>query len=186
MHVLRVDKVYEIYKQLEEKHVLLSFKGMITSELLTTILQIMESKMEHMDEKPKVKRKVFNILVECLQNLYHHIDQEDRIHMPLEDKSALLMIAKREFEYEITTGNYMKAEDVQPLKEKLDLVNSMNKDELKAYYKQVLSEGSLSQKGTAGLGMIDIARKSGEKLDYNFSPINDTTTFFSLSVKIAE
>lgn len=181
-----MDKVYEIYKQLEEKNVLLSFKGMITSELLTTILQIMESKMDHIDEKPKVKKKVFNILVECLQNLYHHIDQDEVIYVPTEDKSALLMIAKHQSEYEITTGNYMKSSDVAPLREKLELVNSMDKAELKAYYKQVLSEGTLSNKGTAGLGMIDIARKSGQKLEYSFSPINDTTTFFSLAVKIAE
>lgn len=159
---------------------------MITSELLTTILQIMESKMDHIDEKPKVKKKVFNILVECLQNLYHHIDQEDFIHVPTEDKSALLMIAKSNSEYVITTGNYMKTSDVEALKGKLDLVNGMDKAELKAYYKQVLSEGSLSSKGTAGLGMIDIARKSGENLDYSFKPINDITTFFSLAVKIAE
>jgi vacuolar-type H+-ATPase subunit E/Vma4 len=181
-----VEKVFDIYKQLEEKNVLLSFKGMITSELLTTILQIMESKMDHIDEKPKVKKKVFNILVECLQNLYHHIDQEDFIHVPTEDKSALLMIAKSNSEYVITTGNYMKTSDVEALKGKLDLVNGMDKAELKAYYKQVLSEGSLSSKGTAGLGMIDIARKSGENLDYSFKPINDITTFFSLAVKIAE
>jgi hypothetical protein len=44
----------------------------------------------------------------------------------------------------------------------------------------------MSSKGTAGLGMIDIARKSGEKLEYDFQPINDKTTFFSLTVKIAE
>lgn len=181
-----MDQVYDIYKKLEEKNVLLSFKGMITSELLTTILQIMESKMDHIDEKPKVKKKVFNILVECLQNLYHHIDQEETVHVAQEDKSALLMIAKTEDSYVITTGNYMRKDDVAPLKDKLDLVNSMDKDELKAYYKQVLSEGAMSEKGTAGLGMIDIARKSGEKLDYDFMPINDKTSFFSLAVKIAE
>ena len=186
MQVVIVDKVYDIYKQLEEKHVLLSFKGMITSELLTTILQIMESKMDHIEEKPKVKRKVFNILVECLQNLYHHIDQDEVVHVPTEDKSALLMIAKNDSTYMITTGNYMSTSDVAPLKAKLDLVNGMDKDELKAYYKKVLNEGSLSSKGTAGLGMIDIARKSGENLDYTFVPINDKTTFFSLAVKIAE
>ena len=181
-----MNKIYEIYKQLEEKNVLLSFKGMITSELLTTILQIMESKMDHIEEKPKVKRKVFNILVECLQNLYHHIDQDEVIYIPTEDKSALLMISKKDGQYEITTGNYMRSDDVEPLKNKLDLVNSMDKAELKAYYKKVLSEGSLSSKGTAGLGMIDIARKSGKKLEYGFEPVNDKTTFFSLAVKIAE
>ena len=86
-----MSKIYDIYKKLEEKNVLLSFKGMITSELLTTILQIMESKMDHIDEKPKVKKKVFNILVECLQNLYHHIDKDETVHVAQEDKSALLI-----------------------------------------------------------------------------------------------
>lgn len=186
MHKNEVNQVYEIYKKLEERNVLLSFKGMITSELLTTILQIMESKMDHIDENPKVKKKVFNILVECLQNLYHHIDQDDFVHVPAEERSALLMIAKIGDSYQITTGNYMKASDVPVLKEKLDLVNGMDKEELKAYYKQVLSEGNMSSKGTAGLGMIDIARKSGEKLEYEFLPINDRTSFFSLTVKIAE
>ncbi|MBK7129578.1 MAG: hypothetical protein IPM74_06260 [Crocinitomicaceae bacterium] len=181
-----MNQIYEIYKKLEERNVLLSFKGMITSELLTTILQIMESKMDHIDENPKVKKKVFNILVECLQNLYHHIDQEDMVHVPAEERSALLMIAKNSNSYQITTGNYMKTSDVATLKDKLDLVNGMDKEELKAYYKQVLNEGSMSEKGTAGLGMIDIARKSGEKLEYEFLTINDRTSFFSLTVKIAE
>jgi len=44
----------------------------------------------------------------------------------------------------------------------------------------------MSEKGTAGLGMIDIARKSGKELEYNFSSLNDNLTFFSLSVKIEE
>lgn len=80
----------------------------------------------------------------------------------------------------------MESDEVPKLKEKLDLVNSMDKDELKTYYKQVLNEGQMSEKGTAGLGMIDIARKSGEKLDYNFLDVKDTTTFFSLAVSVPE
>ena len=181
-----MSQVYDIYKKLEERNVLLSFKGMVTSELLTTILQIMESKLEHIDEKPKTRKKVFNILVECLQNLYHHIDSDSTKNISKEERSALLMIAKTPTHYLITTGNYMESDEVPKLKEKLDLVNSMNKDELKTYYKKVLNEGQMSEKGTAGLGMIDIARKSGEKLDYNFLDVKDTTTFFSLAVSIPE
>ena len=59
---------------MEKNDILLSFKGAITSELLTSVLQIMENKMEDLNEAPKTRKKVFNVLVECLQNLYHHID----------------------------------------------------------------------------------------------------------------
>jgi hypothetical protein len=147
----------------------------------------MESKMDAYEEKPKVKRKVFNVLVECLQNLYHHIDKDiDTINVKDFDKSALLMIAKNKDNYQIMTGNYMETKNVNDLKSKLDLVNSLNKEELKAYYKEILNDGNRSEKGTAGLGMIDIARKSGQKLEYYFLEIDEKTSFFSLTVKIAE
>jgi hypothetical protein len=160
---------------------------MVTSDLLTTILSIMESKMVAYDEKPKVKRKVFNVLVECLQNLYHHIDKDATEEVKTTfDSSALLMIAKNVDDYQIMTGNYLETKNVEDLKSKLDLVNSMDKAELKAYYKEILNNGTRSVKGTAGLGMIDIARKSGQKLGYHFMEVDKEMTFFSLTVKIAE
>lgn len=181
-----MDTIYNIYKQLEEQNVILSFKGMMTSELLTNILQIMESKLDSFEERPKIKKKVFNILVECLQNLYHHIDEEDMGKASKNERNSLFMIAKTKSTYSITTGNYIRPNEVEALQNRLDLINGMNREELKTYYKKVLNEGTMSDKGTAGLGMIDIARKSGKKLEYSFSSINDNLTFFSLSVKIAE
>ncbi len=159
----------------------------MSSELLTTILQIMESKMDRFEDRPKIKKKVFNVLVECLQNLYHHIDENmDDINTEQNEMNSLFMIAKSDGDYTITTGNYMKPAEVGSLKEKLDLINGMSKEELKEFYKHVLNEGTRSAKGTAGLGMIDIARKSGQELEYEFTPINDNLTFFNLSVRIEE
>lgn len=182
-----VGNIFEIYKQLEERNVIISFKGVMTSEILTTTLQIMESRMDKLEERPKIRKKVFNVLVECLQNLYHHIDDDiDDKSTPQNKRNCLFMIARENAAYIITTGNYIKPEDSPILEEKLDTINGMTRDELKSYYKQVLNEGTMSDKGTAGLGMIDIARKSGKKLEYDLTPINENLTFFSLSVRIQE
>lgn len=178
--------IYELYKTMERENIMLSFKGIVTSELLTSVLQIMESKMEHIEQSPKVRKKVFNVLVECLQNLYHHIDPDDLktgdFH---ESDAALFMIARNVDSYEIKTGNYIPVHQVSGLRTKLELINSMSRDQLKEYYKEVLTGGEVSEKGTAGLGMIDIARKSGNKLDYEFLPIDSDDSFFCLNVKIA-
>ena len=171
---------------LEKRNVILAFKGVMTSELLTSILQIMETKMDNLSEAPKIRKKVFNVLVECLQNLYHHIDIEELEKGNKEENSSLFMIARSDKMYTITTGNYMKNNEVENLDEKLKLINSMDPSELKAYYKKVLSHGSMSDKGTAGLGMIDIARKSGKELKFDFHKVNEELTFFNLSVRIAE
>ena len=174
--------IFDFYDMMEKGNVLLSFKGEVTSELLTSVLQIMEHKMDKMDESPKIRKKVYNILVECLQNLYHHIDEDtsDEEH----DKTAFFMIRKENGTYSIMTGNYMLAENVDNLKNRLDTINNMTKEELKEYYKQVLNNGEMSAKGGGGLGMIDIARKSGNKLDYNFKPIDQNHSFFSLKVTV--
>ena len=99
--------IHDFYNMMEDGNIMLSFKGEVTSDLLTSILQIMESKMEVLDESPKIKKKVYNILVECLQNLYHHIDEDDTL-TAANEKSALFMIRKSDDgDYSIMTGNYI-------------------------------------------------------------------------------
>jgi L-cysteine desulfidase len=184
---MELGNIYNLYKTMEQENILLSFKGVVTSDLLTSVLQIMETKMDYLEESPKTKKKVFNVLVECLQNLYHHIDVNETTseqRMIIEQKSALFLIAKEGDLFNIRTGNYVDKESAKELSEKLDKINGMDKDQLKLYYQEVLNNGSLSDKGTAGLGMIDIARKSGNKLEYQLLDINEHTSFFCLNVKI--
>ena len=78
---------------MERNNILLSFKGEITSDLLTSILQIMENKMDNMQEEPKMKKKVYNVLVECLQNLYHHLDEITEVDSE-KIRSAIFTIGK--------------------------------------------------------------------------------------------
>ena len=174
---------FNIYDKMERNNILLSFKGDITSELLTSILTIMENKMENMQEEPKMKKKVYNVLVECLQNLYHHMDDVADAAGDV-NRSAIFMIGKVNNAYTITTGNYILSENVNGLRGRLDEVNALTKDELKEYYKKVLNNGEMSLKGGGGLGMIDIARKTGEKLEYNFLEIDNKVSFFTLNIKI--
>jgi hypothetical protein len=79
----------------------------------------------------------------------------------------------------------MLTKNVENLKSKLIRINGMTKEELKEYYKEVLNNDEFSSKGGGGLGMIDIARKSGQKLNFQFVPVDNNFTFFSLNIKIA-
>jgi len=183
---MALSNIYELYQTMERDNTMLSFKGVVTSDLLTSVLQIMESKLDHVEKSPKTKKKVYNVLVECLQNLYHHneeIGQSEGLDF-LFSKSALLMISKNSDLYEVKTGNYIAKHKSIELKQKLDDINALDKDGLRDLYKSVLNDGELSVKGTAGLGMIDIARKSGNKLEYDFMPVDDNYDFFCLNVKI--
>jgi len=176
--------IYDFYDKMERNNIILSFKGDITADLLSSILQIMESKLDNMGEDPKVKKKIYNVLVECLQNLYHHMDE---VTPDVNDKprAAIFMVGKVDGLFNIITGNYIKVENVDGLKKRIDEVNLLTKEELKEYYKAVLNNGQMSVKGGGGLGIIDIARKTGQKINYTFMPVDDRYSFFSLNLKIA-
>jgi predicted DNA-binding protein (UPF0278 family) len=186
---LKTLDIFDLYRQMESNNILLSFKGAITSELLSSVLQIMESKMEDLEESLKTRRKVFNVLVECLQNLYHHIDDFEvvgTIDEVTQKKSAIFLIAKNPTDYSILTGNFLLNENVEKLRGRIDLINSFDREELKEYYKTILNNGEMSSKGGGGLGFIDIAKKSGEKLEYNIIQLDEKYSFFTLIVKIEQ
>ena len=48
-----------------------------------------------------------------------------------------------------------------------------------------MKEGRLSEKGGAGLGFIDIARKTGNQLEFHFLPIDEGSSFFLLTSSIS-
>jgi len=181
--------LFEIYEDLKKRNIILSFNGDITPDLLTSILYVIEQKLDRYDETTKIKRKVFNVLVECLQNLYHHSDEDLEEEVIIDDDekskpSVIVMVAKNSDGYNILTGNMIPSENVGTLKNRLEEINDLSKDELKELYLATLTDGKRSRKGGGGLGFLEIARKSGRKLEFGIVPYNDQNSFFSLNVKI--
>jgi len=181
--------LYALYQRMHDNNIMLTFKGEVTFDLIDSILKIMEGRLEQLEDDRRTKKKVYNVLVECLQNLCHHIDfsdsetKENNEHDYLR-KSAILIIFSDDHAYHVATGNYITTENVDSLNNWLEEINSTTKDELRALYKRILDNEKFSEKGGGGLGFIDIARKSGQKLKYNFQKINDTYSFFSFQINI--
>lgn len=171
---------------MENNKVLLLFKGSFNAELLSSILQITENKLIVLNESRKVKKKIFNILVECLQNVYLHLDKMKNASLVSGDDSAIFILGKTEEDYLIITGNYVGKENCESLAKNLDYLKTLDNDQLKEKYREVLENEQYSEQGGAGLGLIDMLRKSGRRVEYTVKPYNDEFSFFSLVVKISQ
>ena len=177
--------VNEYYSTLNGGDVLMAFKGNISSELISKALEVVESRMDDYNENSKIRKKLYNVLVESLQNLFHHIEVlPDEMREEYESKFGILVISREASQYRISTGNFITLDKVDVLKNKIDKINSMGKEELKDMYKFILNHQRLSEKGGGGLGLVDIARKTANNLDYTFEKYNDTYYFFNLDVFI--
>jgi len=73
---------------------------------------------------------------------------------------------------------------VAELKTKLEHVNTLKGEEIELFYSMRLLNFEIDNSKEAGLGVIDLRMKSGNKLDYSFSKVNDSVSFFTLQVSL--
>jgi hypothetical protein len=177
----KLSYIGKLHKTLKNKRIILAFEGGFTQNLTKNILSMTENNMKGEDEM--VKKKVFNVMVECLQNICKYADEVEKPISTVQD--GIFMIGKNEEGYFLVSGNFINNKSIPELERKINEVNGLDKDGLKKLYKETLTTTELHEKGGAGLGLIDIARKSGQKLDYNFEQIDERISFYSLSTKIS-
>lgn len=176
--------INEYYKDLSEGDVLVAYKGSITSDMINEVLEAIEQKLEKAEEVGKTRKKIYNVLVESLQNLFHHIEEHPEGLEDIEPKFGIVAIAKDDGDYKVTTANFIHSSKIKHLKDKLDKINSLSREELKDMYKFILNHQKLSAKGGGGLGLVDIARKTGHKFDYAFYDYTGSYYFFRLTITI--
>jgi len=165
---------------MSQNNIILIYEGEFSQEITKSVLLMTEKSLDSSGEEVNIKKKVFNVMVECLQNICKHSDT----FQEKEEREAIFMIGKEASSYKITSGNFIYNENIEPLKQKLHHINTLDREGLKTLYKDLIRTNKLSEKGGAGLGFVDIARKSNQKLEYDFERVNDKLSFFSFATKI--
>ncbi|MDH5396883.1 MAG: SiaB family protein kinase [Cyclobacteriaceae bacterium] len=174
--------IYDLHQSMRSQSLILLYEGDFTQETIKSVLAMAERNMDSSAESSGTKRKVFNVMVECLQNIVKHSDE--LVKEGAEDSSAIFMIGKTDSEYSVMSGNPIKNVNIPIVQGKLDKVNALDKDGLKTLYKDIIRTTKISEKGGAGLGFVDMARKSGNPLGYEFHKTDDEYSFFCLKAKI--
>jgi hypothetical protein len=165
---------------MKTREITLVYEGEITHQITKAFSSLAESSMVKEEETGSVQRKVYHVMIECLQNISKHADSIKSNDLFFSGR-GIFMVSKADSEYSITTGNAIDNSKLESLRLMIDHINSLNKEELNELYMKQISEGQLSEKGGAGLGFIDIVRKTGRKLEYHFLEINENISFFILT-----
>jgi hypothetical protein len=171
------------YSKSRTGEIVIEYKGEITSDLITNLLEVAESKLDELETPSKIRKKLYNVLVESLQNLFHH-SEESPFEEDNKAKVGAIILTKNSDLFTLMTGNYTCLENKKKIIDRIEQINSLSKDELKQLYKMILNNEEFSEKGGGGLGMIDIARKTGNRLSYSFQNITDKKIFYQINTNI--
>lgn len=160
----------------------LSYRGSPTSEMIHALLELAELRLAVLEVRPGVRKKVIHVLIELLQNIFIH-----RIDFVSHEFNDFLFDLIREPKYFLViSGNFVRPSQAETLTQKLETYVSMEQEQRRKAYREVLGNGHFNEQGGAGLGLMDIVRKSDGNLTYEFIPVSEDKLFFLMKIYIRD
>ncbi len=162
-----------------DRKIIVSHIGELDQDKVNTISTLVETQMEYLGVSKSAIKKIFNIVIETLQNICIHGEKDNNGY-----QMTYFIIGKHNNEFTIFSGNIVNNSVAEKLNKRLNAIKSLGDSDLKRQYMDVLSNGELSSKGGAGLGFLTIALKSNNNIDFDFEMLNKEYSLFSLQSKV--
>ncbi|MBF0158835.1 MAG: hypothetical protein HQL58_04870 [Magnetococcales bacterium] len=179
-------KHFQIRELLYDQGVIFCYSGFMTEGILSGIGQAIKQKMTLESVDANTVRGVFSVFVEQMQNIIRYSAEREPEAQPEESvlSYGTLTIGREGEQFFVTCGNKIRRDDRPRLTEQLTVIQQLDRDGLKNLYKQILrGEPPPSSKG-AGVGFVDIARRSSRPIEFDFVELDQNYVFFSLRAVI--
>lgn len=170
----------EIKDLMNQNNIIMVYNGVFSQDVIKSILKCVEQELADQGVEELLKRKIFNVMVEMLQNVTKH-----QMEIASSELKPIFLMSDEAGQYGLITGNFIAIDKIDKLKSQIDKINQLDAAGLKALYKEARLNSRISDVGGAGLGFIDMARKTGNPLEYDFVTINHTNyQYFTLKTKL--
>lgn len=168
----------QMYNIMRQNGVLLLYRSNFMQESMLPVLSMIEHNVGLYQPNRFKQKSTLYILVEMFQNIMKHAAIQDQ------KQDGVLVLARYNQKFVISTGNYIENEKLPKLKEHLEEINSLDEGGLQKLYKQELLKNTKHIKGGAGLGLIETARYGNPPYKYSFEPAHDNYSFFTLLIEV--
>ena len=180
-----VYKVYELYQALEDDSLSLFYLGDVSDSITEKLVALNDKRMSEQNGGVKMSRKISFLIAECFQNVIRHQEQ------PLDNAekkhgASMFMIRHLDQQFAVASVNLVRNDKVQPLQLKLGNLSRLNSTDLRKMYLDILPGGEYSDKGGAGLGLIEMARRSGQQFQYDFEQQESAQSLFFFQLQLQD
>jgi len=180
-------ELFDFRNVITKQGIIFCYSGYITEPVLTGIGEALKQKLYLEEADKTTMRNIFAIFVEQMQNVIRYSAEReppDAADDENELRYGILNIGMENEKFFVTCGNKILRNDVERLSGRLGDLQEMSSDDLKALYKQKLRSPTEETSKGAGVGFIEIARRSSEIIDFGFMDIDDKHAFFALKAYV--
>jgi len=179
----------------EKLNIKVIYNGPMWEDGVKGLAEMVKTHLLHDQLSVSMSKAIFSVFVEQVTNILMYSEEKEQFSKQSDDElidvsiGTVIMgnkIDKRETFF-VQTKNAMKDENIDFLKERIDYLNTLDKQELRQFYKEKVREDNRhpESKG-AGLGLIEIARRATAPIGYTFEPISNGLSFFTMYVEITQ
>jgi hypothetical protein len=180
--MMRLDTLKYFYEKAAGQNPSFYYRGPLLEKFTNTILEVSNGSSAKSGLEG-IGKKVSYMLVECFQNVLKHGETKENTEHQLSD-SGLFSFKNTPGAFIINSINLIQNQDIPRLSGLVEQINAMSEADLKQFYLENLKNNNLSEKGGAGLGLIEMARKSGQKILHRMDDINGNISFFNQQITI--
>ncbi|MFO7852350.1 MAG: SiaB family protein kinase [Bacteroidota bacterium] len=160
---------------------LINYSGPVNQETIDSLLAKLKESAGFKTLSQITRKRIYAILVECLENIVKHsID----IRSVRDKFKNFIRVSEEEGSIIIYTGNPVYSERAEDLEVMLELLNNLDQETLASLYRDKINRKTPPDNNSAGLGFITMRLRSGKRINYNFSRIDNKLSFFDLQIKI--
>jgi hypothetical protein len=171
--------------ELDDMGAVLTYCGFVSEAVLVALAETLKLKMAQGAADPNVRKRVFSIFIELVQNVIRY--SEDRGKEAAADTGSgggLIIVGIEGERYYVACGNFIQNENVERLRQRLEHLATLDKQGIREFYRESLHE--LPDEGSLGatMGLIEIARRSSQPIEYGFEPGDSDHSFFCLKAYV--
>jgi len=180
--------LFDIRSVLRKQGINFAYSGYVTETVLSGVGDAIKQKLALDDADTKTLRSVFAVFVEQMQNMIRYSAEKvpnSVAEQPFSEmRYGVLTIGREGDDYVVHAGNLIARSDVERLRAMLSQIRDMNKEELRARYKERLRAGPEEGSKGAGLGLMEIARRASKPIEFDFTDVDDKYAFFTLKASV--
>lgn len=173
-----------MYKTYPNSDTILEIKGLISQEILVGFVEIIKEQLQKQSSKYSIVKKVFSVMIELVQNIVLHSAESFTCENNYKIGRGIALLKKEKSSYIISTGNMISNKNIFNITDLLESVNSLDENGKKKLYKDRLKKIKKKSSNNAGIGLIDVARKSGNPIAYKIKSIDSKKSFIEISARI--
>ena len=170
---------HSLYRLLEGARFAFLYRGSFNEGLAPELIVMGEVAADQADRGKTHSQRLAFIMVEAFQNITRHRSDAT-------DAECFFALRASASGEDVIAVNPVRADEVDALEQAIARLGATGRSHLKSLFLDRLRDGSHSARGGAGLGLIEMARRSGNGIQHRVLPLEQGHALFALHVPLGE